>query len=102
LARSFLLRYALCLTLAIPAFALALATLSPAPILGVALILYPACGLCLARFLFRRVIWVSVEPAQRIGEARRRMLLLWPIQGARFLRHLRSKPGAAERLSEAE
>ena len=83
------------LALAAAALAATLAAGSLVPALAVVLILYPACGFWLARFLFRRVIWVSVEPARRIGEAEQTMLLLWPVQGARFLRHLRGKTATA-------
>ena len=88
LAAAFLLRYVACLMLATPVLLIASAARSPLLILAFALFVYPACGLYLRGFLSPRVIWLSIEPARRIGEAQRAMLLLWPVQGARFLRLL--------------
>jgi hypothetical protein len=102
LARSFWLRYVACSAVMAAALAAALAAGSLMLILGVALSLYPVCGFLLSRYLLPRVIWLSTEPAQRIGEAQRAMLWLWPIQGRRFLREMRPDARPGEALSEAE
>jgi hypothetical protein len=102
LARSFLLRYAACLVVTTVVVVAALAARSLTLVLAAALSVYPACGFLLSRYLFERVIWLTVAPAQRIGEAQRAMVWLWPLQGRRFLQYLRPGAQAGETLPEAE
>ena len=82
LAGKILLRWVVCLVVVG-------ATVAVVPILVLAV--YPACGLYLDRYLSRRAIWVADERAQRIAEAQGRMVLLWPLQAARYVRRLRRR-----------
>jgi hypothetical protein len=58
------------------------------------LAIYLCCGLYLRRYIAPRSIMLSVESAQKIAEAKRAMLLLWPISTARFLHHLLYAPAS--------
>ena len=93
LARQVIARYVGCCALLVTApLVVALVALAELPPAVAAI--YLCCGLYLRRYIMPRSVMLSVESAQKIAEAKRPMLLLWPISTVRFLHHLLYAPAA--------
>jgi hypothetical protein len=93
LARQVIARYiGCCAVLIMGAFLVALVAAFELPPLG--LVIYLGCGLYLRSYIAPRSIMLAVDSAQKIAEAKRAMLLLWPINTARFLHRLLYAPAA--------
>jgi hypothetical protein len=93
LARQVVARYiGCCAVLIMGPFLVALVATTELP--PALVVIYLCCGLYLHGYIAPRSLMLAVDSAQKIAEARRAMLLLWPINTARFLHHLLYAPAA--------